>query len=48
MGKQLIGAQADNLLVNKIDEAARRLGVNRSEFIRKALEQQADQILNQQ
>jgi metal-responsive CopG/Arc/MetJ family transcriptional regulator len=38
MGKQLIGAQADNLLVNKIDEAAKRLGVNRSEFIRKALD----------
>jgi metal-responsive CopG/Arc/MetJ family transcriptional regulator len=46
MGKQLIGAQADNLLVNKVDEAARRLGVNRSEFIRQALEQHADQILN--
>lgn len=46
MGKQLIGAQADNLLVNKIDEAARRLGINRSEFIRQALEQQADRILN--
>jgi metal-responsive CopG/Arc/MetJ family transcriptional regulator len=46
MGKQLIGAQADNLLVNKIDEAARRLGINRSEFIRQALKQQADRILN--
>ena len=46
MGKQLIGAQADNLLVNKIDEAARRLGINRSEFIRQVLEQHADQILN--
>ena len=45
MGKQLIGAQADNLLVNKIDEAARRLGINRSEFIRQALEQHADRIL---
>ena len=45
MGKQLIGAQADKLLVNKIDEAARRLGINRSEFIRQALEQQADRIL---
>ena len=45
MGKQLIGAQADNLLVNKIDEAARRVGINRSEFIRQALEQQADRIL---
>ena len=46
MGKQLIGAQADNLLVNKIDEAARRLGINRSEFIRQALEQHTDRILN--
>ena len=45
MGKPLIGAQADNLLVNKIDEAARRLGINRSEFIRQALEQHADRIL---
>jgi metal-responsive CopG/Arc/MetJ family transcriptional regulator len=45
MGKQLIGAQADNLLVNKIDEAARRLGINRSEFIRQALEKFADRIL---
>ena len=44
MGKQLIGAQADNL-VNKIDEAARRLGINRSEFIRQALEKFADRIL---
>ena len=46
MGKQLIGAQADNLLVNKIDEAAKRMGVNRSEFIRQALELSADRILN--
>lgn len=46
MGKQLIGAQADNLIVNKIDEAARRMGINRSEFIRQALERYADRILN--
>jgi hypothetical protein len=40
MGKRLIGAQLDQKLIDEIDEAARRLGVNRSTFIRKALEAQ--------
>lgn len=47
MGKQLIGAQADTTLVAIIDEAAKQAGINRSEFIRQALEQYARQILNQ-
>jgi metal-responsive CopG/Arc/MetJ family transcriptional regulator len=40
MGKRLIGAQLDQQLIDQIDEAAKRLGVNRSTFIRKALEAQ--------
>mgnify|MGYP006921376298 CR=1 FL=1 len=47
MAKQLIGAQADITLVAMIDEAAKQAGINRSEFIRQALEQHARQILNQ-
>lgn len=38
MGKRLIGAQLDQQLIDQIDEAAKRLGVNRSTFIRKALD----------
>lgn len=47
MAKQLIGAQADIQLVAMIDEAAKQTGVNRSQFIRQALEQYARQTLNQ-
>ena len=47
MGQQLVGAQADTTLVAMIDEAAKQAGVNRSTFIRQALEQHARQILNQ-
>jgi len=47
MGKQLIGAQADTDFIAMIDEAAKQAGVNRSEFIRQALEEHARQILNQ-
>lgn len=42
MGKRLIGAQLDQELIDQIDEAAKRQGVNRSTFIRKALEAQLD------
>lgn len=38
MAKRLIGAQIDQQLIDQIDEAAKRLGVNRSTFIRKALD----------
>ena len=38
MGKRLIGAQLDQQLIDQIDEAAKRLGVNRSTFIRRAVE----------
>lgn len=38
MGKRLIGAQLDQQLIDEIDETAKRLGVNRSTFIRRALE----------
>lgn len=38
MGKRLIGAQLDQQLIDDIDETAKRLGVNRSTFIRRALE----------
>lgn len=38
MAKRLIGAQLDQQLIDQIDEAAKRLGVNRSTFIRRAVE----------
>ena len=38
MAKRLIGAQLDQRLIDDIDETAKRLGVNRSTFIRRALE----------
>lgn len=38
MAKRLIGAQLDQQLIDDIDETAKRLGVNRSTFIRRALE----------
>ena len=38
MAKRLIGAQHDQQLIDEIDEAAKRLGVNRSTFIRQALQ----------
>lgn len=47
MDKLFIGAQADATLVAMIDLAAKQTGINRSEFIRQALEQYARQILNQ-
>lgn len=47
MGKQLIGAQADTDFIAMIDEAAKQAGMNRSKFIRQALEQYAREILNQ-
>jgi metal-responsive CopG/Arc/MetJ family transcriptional regulator len=37
MEKRLIGAQLDLGLIEEVDEAAKRLGVNRSTFIRQAL-----------
>ena len=38
MAKRLIGAQLDQDLIDQIDETAKRLGVNRSTFIRRALD----------
>ena len=38
MEKRLIGAQLDQQLIDQIDETAKRLGVNRSTFIRRALD----------
>ena len=38
MAKRLIGAQLDQQLIDDIDETAKRLGVNRSTFIRRALD----------
>ncbi len=38
MAKRLIGAQLDQDLIDQIDETAERLGVNRSTFIRRAVE----------
>jgi metal-responsive CopG/Arc/MetJ family transcriptional regulator len=38
MAKRLIGAQLDQQLIDEIDETAKRLGVNRSTFIRRALD----------
>jgi len=38
MAKRLIGAQLDQQLIDQIDETAKRLGVNRSTFIRMALD----------
>ena len=46
MTTKLIGAQADQQLIELIDQAAKQAGVNRSQFIRQALEQYARQILN--
>lgn len=44
---KLIGAQADPQLIELIDQAAKHLGLNRSTFIRQALETHARQTLNQ-
>lgn len=38
MGKRLIGAQLEQDFIDQIDEAAETLGVNRSTFIRQALQ----------
>jgi metal-responsive CopG/Arc/MetJ family transcriptional regulator len=38
MEKRLIGAQLDQDLIDEIDEVAKRLGVNRSTFIRRAID----------
>ena len=38
MAKRLIGAQLDQDLIEEIDEVAKRLGVNRSTFIRRAID----------
>jgi metal-responsive CopG/Arc/MetJ family transcriptional regulator len=38
MGKRLIGAQLDQDFIDQIDSAAETLGVNRSTFIRQALQ----------
>jgi metal-responsive CopG/Arc/MetJ family transcriptional regulator len=38
MGKRLIGAQLDQDFIDQIDRAAETLGVNRSTFIRQALQ----------
>lgn len=39
MGKRLVGAQLDQDFIDQIDLAAKSLGMNRSTFIRQALEQ---------
>lgn len=38
MAKRLIGAQLDQDFIDQIDEASKTLGVNRSTFIRQALQ----------
>lgn len=38
MSKQFIGAQADTQLIVQVDEIAKRLEINRSTFIRRAIE----------
>ena len=38
MSKQFIGAQADTELIAQVDEIAKRLEINRSTFIRRAIE----------
>jgi len=38
MSKQFIGAQADTELIAQVDETAKRLEINRSTFIRRAIE----------
>ena len=39
MAKKLIGAQAEQELIEQIDETCKRLGINRSTLIRRAIEQ---------
>ena len=39
MAKRLVGAQLDQDFIAQIDLAAKSLGMNRSTFIRQALEQ---------
>ena len=38
MSKQFIGAQANSELIAQVDEIAKRLEINRSTFIRRAIE----------
>lgn len=39
MSKKLIGAQVEQELIDRIDEYCRQAGINRSTFIRQAIEQ---------
>lgn len=43
MEKKLIGAQLDTAIIEQIDAACRQAGINRSEFLRRAIQQQLNQ-----